>query len=609
MASGRHAAPRPVEPPRAGSADAVHVAPASRERSRRERSRRERSRRERRGSGRLARSLLHPLTLICAVQAAGSLALVWSNTAFTDEADYLRVGHLIIGHWLHGKSWPAGYADKVMSGSPMAYPPLGALADSAAGLAGARIASLAFMVAATVLVFHTAARLLGKTEAVIAAALWALSEPVLRLAFATYDPMSVLLVALAAWLAVEAAYRRGRPVLVLCSAAALGLAVAVAYSAIAITPVVVAFAFLTWWYRFDVRLAVSWTATLTAVAAAVFALVITASRSWAGIAFTVFDRSVNDYQDAALILGDVARASGLVILLAVIGAAAATRERDLPFRLLLVALGATGFVVPAAQLYMQTGWALDKHVAYGMWFASIAGGYGCVAIARWLREAGITSRATVLAAGLTALAVVAAANWQLASLTFRSWPEATSFVASFERVAPRNHGMIFGSAQKRVAAYYAPEGAQWWLWKATAMSLDPTSTRGVPRDRWYSYFAAKLRTTGYGLIALFYRRRPGMRLPASTVIGAGDVARIGAELGRLGAMKAAEPGVPALTRALERDHEFRLVAVGPYNSDTQDGIYAIWLREPGAACRPTVPDRCQPGIGEIGKVGPGIDPA
>lgn len=548
--AGRHAVPRSAAPSLAGSTRAGWT-----------------------------RILLHPLTLICAVQAAGSLVLVWSNTAFTDEADYLRVGHLLIGHWLHGTSWPASYADKVLSGAPTLYPPLGALADSAGGLVGARILSLAFMVAATVLVYHTAARLLGPTEAVIAAALWALSEPVLRLAFATYDPMSVFLVALAGWLAVQAGYRRRGRVLVGCSAAALGLAVAVAYSAIAITPVVIGLAFLTWWYRFDARLAAAWTAALTATACAVFAALITVSGCWAGIAFTVFDRKVNDYQNAALILGDVARDTGLIILLALIGAAGAMRERDLRFRLLLVALGAAGLVVPAAQLYMQTAWALDKHVAYGMWFASVAGGYGCVAIARWLREAGISSRAVVLGAGLTALVLVAAANWQLAYLTFRGWPQASSFVASFERVAPRNDGMIFGSAQKRVAAYYAPEGARWWLWKVTGMTLDPASA-GVRRDRWYSYFATKLRTEGYGLIALFYARPGGMTLPASTVVATSDGARIAAELGRLGAMKATEPGVPALTRALERNHDFRLVAVGPYDSVTQDGIYAIWLREP-----------------------------
>src|SRR5215470_2794136 len=44
------------------------------------------------GITRLTGLMLHPLTLICAVQIAGSLVLVRSNTAFTDEADYLRLG-------------------------------------------------------------------------------------------------------------------------------------------------------------------------------------------------------------------------------------------------------------------------------------------------------------------------------------------------------------------------------------------------------------------------------------------------------------------------------------------------------------------------------------
>jgi hypothetical protein len=528
------------------------------------------------GIRRLAGPMLHPLTLICAVQVAGSLVLVRSNTAFTDEADYLRLGHLLIAHWLHGRSWPAAYADRVLSGAPAIYPPLGALADSAGGLIGARILSLAFMVIATVLVYRTASRLLGRTEATIAAALWAMSEPALRLAFATYDAMSVLLIALAAWLAVEAGHRRRQRVVVLCSGLALGLGVAVAYSAIAIAPVVIVFAFLTWSNRFDLALAGFWTAGLAATAAAVFTLVITACASWPAIAFSIFDRKVNDYQQAPVILGDIAKFSGLIILVALIGAAAAIKEVDRRFRLLLMLLGLTALVVPAAQFYMETAWALDKHLAYGIWFASIAGAYGCVAIARWLRAAGIRSHGIVLAAGLSALVVLAASNWQLASVAFRSWANATSFVSSFERAAPRTSGWIYGSAQKRVAAYYAPEGEQWWRWKVTAMSLDPL---GVPRSRWHSYFASRL-TGGFGLIALFYDRPAGMTLPASTSVGPRDAARIGAELARLQPLKASEPGVPAITKALERNRQFRLVAVGRYDSINNDGIYAIWLRQP-----------------------------
>src|SRR5690348_18408478 len=43
-----------------------------------------------------------PLLGVLAVQAGLSLRLVWSNTAFGDEALYLWSGHVEWAHWLHG---------------------------------------------------------------------------------------------------------------------------------------------------------------------------------------------------------------------------------------------------------------------------------------------------------------------------------------------------------------------------------------------------------------------------------------------------------------------------------------------------------------------------
>src|SRR5437899_8091565 len=47
---------------------------------------------------------VRPLLLIAilTVQALLSLRLVWSNSAYVDEATYLWAGHLEIAHWLHG---------------------------------------------------------------------------------------------------------------------------------------------------------------------------------------------------------------------------------------------------------------------------------------------------------------------------------------------------------------------------------------------------------------------------------------------------------------------------------------------------------------------------
>src|SRR5579875_3749050 len=110
---------------------------------------------------RVRRRTLHgiawPLMVIIAVQTALSARLIWSNTAFQDEALYLWAGHMEFAHWFYGARIPAFPA--YFSGAPVIYPLLGAAADSIGGLAAARVLSLAFMLGATALLWGTTSRL------------------------------------------------------------------------------------------------------------------------------------------------------------------------------------------------------------------------------------------------------------------------------------------------------------------------------------------------------------------------------------------------------------------------------------------------------------------
>ena len=151
-----------------------------------------------------------PLLAVLLVQAALSARLLWSNTAFQDEALYLRAGHLEWARWLHRAPIPDFPA--YFSGAPVVYPPLGALADSVGGLAAARILSLCFMLGVTTLLWGTAARLYGQRAALLATALFAtLAGTQFLGAFATYDAMALFLLALAAWLGVRSADARAGP--------------------------------------------------------------------------------------------------------------------------------------------------------------------------------------------------------------------------------------------------------------------------------------------------------------------------------------------------------------------------------------------------------------
>lgn len=516
-----------------------------------------------------------PVAAICAAQAALSLALVWSNTAYTDEADYLWVGRLEIAHWLHGTSWPSAYAYKTFSGSPVLYPPLGALANSLGGLTGARILSLIFMLIATVLLYLTASKLIGRVGAFFAAALWAFSEPAMRLAFATIDPLSVLLTALAAWFVVQAGYRRRRGEFIAAAAAALALANLTAYSGIVIDPVVIAFAFLVWRDRMTFPQSLSCTAWLTGALVFSFALLMTASRSWPGISSTILAPNPGGYHSISSIASEIWGYSALIIGLALIGALVTLQSEKRNHVALLGGIGFSAFLV--MQFHNQTVSTVDKHLAYGIWFAAISAGYACSKCIEWLPGA---KRPLAALCCATALVYPAAASWQAAWQRYHSWPNADAFISSFKPIAAESQGFLYLPAlEASIAEYYTPQGYEWTRWN-TALSLDPTT----PPNSQTSYYLTQLNSRNYGVIVLFYSTTfSSVRLPGSVLLSEYNKKTYQKLLTTV-AENSGEPGLAALTLALETDGQYGTPIVGRYNtnniSGTHDyGIYAIWQKK------------------------------
>jgi hypothetical protein len=524
--------------------------------------------------------ILHPLTAICAVQAVLSLTLVWSNTAFTDEAYYLWAGHLEIAHWLHGASFPQAALEKNLSGSPILYPPLGALADGIGGLAAARTLSLAAMILATVLLYLTTSRLFGGMAAIAASALWATSEPVIRLAFATYDPWSVFLAALAAWLTVQAGFRKPWRTLLAAAAASLALSNATAYSGVVVDPVLIAFAFLVWRRSMPAARAALRAGLFTAALAIFFSLLLTASRSWAGLEFTVLARSHTVFQSQAiaLVVNDIWKYSGFIMVLAVVGSFVAVAQKSYRGRLLVILCACAAFVIPVAQVYERTAESLDKHLAYGLWFAAMAAAYGFSKLIQPI-PAGRRAFATLCCAAIFAYPVLN--GLQLAQATYHIWANSSDFIAAFKPVAARVDGPFSlpggGGQYDHIAQYYLPEGNEWARWDNPGLSLDPA--RG-PQGSWSArYYQHQLSRGNYGAVVLFYATTfssaPG--LPGRFLLTPQSTSTDRELLGLVGA-SSGEPGLPALTLALETDTGYRLAAVGPYDSDHYHGIYAIWQK-------------------------------
>ena len=283
-----------------------------------------------RRAGRARSAPWWPLLVVLAVQAALSLRLVWSTTAFQDEALYLRAGHLEWAHWLHQAPVPAFPA--YFSGAPILYPPLAAAADSLGGLAAARLLSLCLMLGVTGLLWATTARLYGRRAALLAAGLFAtLAGTQFLGAFATFDALALFLLALATWLAVRAAAMAGFPSrAALLAAAGLALAAAntVTYPAVLFTPVVLAVAVLASWREQPGR---AWLTALAAAGGSWLALAGAAVAAgghayWQGVTVSTLARPPGDVP-VTTVLRSAYVWTSLILVLAVLGAVIALAGR------------------------------------------------------------------------------------------------------------------------------------------------------------------------------------------------------------------------------------------------------------------------------------------
>ena len=450
-----------------------------------------------------------PLLVVLVVQAVLSVRLVGADTAFQDEATYLWAGHLEWAHLLHGVPVPPFAA--YFSGAPVIYPPLGALADSVAGLAGARLLSLVFMLGSTVLVWDVSRRLSGRRAAFFSAALFAVLGPTLHLgAFATYDALSVFLIALAAWCAVSAKEGSEAAGRMAAAGALLALANATAYSSALFDPVVVALAvFIA--LPSGRRVAARRGAALVVVLAVLLiaGLLLGGSPYLSGIEQTTLDRAPGS-DPVLAVLGDAWTWTGVVLVLAVCGVITSWATRQgARHTWLLAILAAAALLGPLEQANLHTLDALNKHIGLGAWFAAIAAGYAAdafIAAAPAGRSRTLTCAACVIALAFPATFGITQ-SWAFST----SWPSSASFIAIFRPLASHTTGHLLVE-DPTLAEYYLPAGHDWQRWSSTrnivlpggSSTGHPTKTAGVTGAGDPAAFARYIGEGYFSLIALNY---------------------------------------------------------------------------------------------------------
>jgi hypothetical protein len=449
-----------------------------------------------------------PLLPVLAVQAVLSLRLVRFDTAFQDEAAYLWAGHLQWAHWLHGAPIPPLSA--YFSGAPVIYPPVGALADSLGGLAGARILSLAFMLGATVLLWGSAGRLFGRRAAFFAAMLFAVLGPTLNLgAFATYDAMSVFFVALAAWLVIRAGERQDATIWMMAAGGALAVANAAGYSSVLFDPVVIMLAVLTAFPEPGGKVIARRCVTLlgTVIVLLSGGLLIGGSSYLTGIGQTTVMRAAGP-DSPFTVVGDAWSWVSVIALLAVCGVVAGWVNHAGRARAWLLAILAAAVLLgPLEQARLHTVASLNKHVVLGAWFAAIAAGY---AVDRFIASAAVGwTRVLTCGACVLALAFPITLGASQSRMLSTSWPNSASFIAIFRPLADHGRGRLLVE-DPAIAKYYLAAGSQWKRWSSTrnivlpsgASTAGPASAAGVTGAGNPAVFAEFIKTGYFSVVAL-----------------------------------------------------------------------------------------------------------
>jgi hypothetical protein len=360
-------------------------------------------------------------TVPLAVQMALSARLIWSNTAFSNEALYLYAGHQELQSHLN----TLGY-ETYFSGAPLLYPVLGAFADSIGGLALARIVSLVFMLAATVLLYRLTNDLFGRLAGFFAALSFVVIAPTQFLgAFATYDPMAFFLLTASAYCAYRAtrgSLREGALVLSFCL---LLLADFTKYATTLYDPIVLAIILLNTARTDSSSRALKRTAIyLTAFAVAGICLIWSAGRGlWQGINYTTLSRATG-VDAPSVVLRDSIIWIGLLLALALLGVVAhLVRAKDRTTSLLLSVFLVAALLATINQARIHTATSLHKHDDFGAWFAAVAVGY----LLAWLcgQDWRRIYRA-VVPVGLVVL--MAILGVQQANQLYRRWPNVTPLI-------------------------------------------------------------------------------------------------------------------------------------------------------------------------------------
>jgi hypothetical protein len=385
------------------------------------------------------------------------------NTAFQDEALYLYAGRQIIHQW-NGGPIPAANYPAWFSGYPYVYPPIGGFLDLVGGLGLARDFSTACMLGVTAMVYSVTDKLFHRPAAIFASAAYATTGVVLFLSrLATYDPLCLLLIAIATALAVDGGMRK-RPWAALAIGPVIVLAVLAKYAALLfILPVLsllaaVAVSFQGWWrgmLRFTLAIAG------LAISAGV-AYRIMDKAAFHAIAGSTTNRSVALKAPRLGLLVHVLHMGGLIYLFAFAGLLLALRLRC-RLRVIAVLMFGTSWLVPVYHIYKQEPISLDKHIAYGLFFAMPLAGYALARLSGHERRTPCATHHGYWTVGLAAVLVLLTLGLSQSRDLYNGWANTSALSTALHTQLRDGTGRILAEDEE-VSSFDAIDVTDPWQW-------------------------------------------------------------------------------------------------------------------------------------------------
>ncbi|HYP44435.1 MAG TPA: glycosyltransferase family 39 protein [Propionibacteriaceae bacterium] len=446
------------------------------------------------------------LAVIATAQVILSRVVPRNDGAFQDEGLYIYMGHRVLDLVRSGEPLfesPGSY----FSGAPAFYPVLAALVDSVGGLQAARDLSLVFLIVTMGATYGLGKQLFGRLAGLLGAAAFAVNGPVIYLSqWATFDSMTLMLAALAAWLAVVSAKSEGllRAPFV---AMLLVAAVFAKYAGAMFVPIVAALAVAAGWSRFG-WLVVRRAAFLVAASVTLFFFIVLL---WGrgmldGLAQTTTERHILNPTGQLELATQAATWIGPWLALALLGGILRLRRQPM---VVLVLLGGS-VLGPLQQIHLGEGTSLSKHVAFGLIFAAPLIG---ALLSTVLQVRAVLLRALLAPAVLALVCALAALGLQHSGRFLTAYPEDTQFREYLREAVAANPGKPILAEQSSAQRYELRDMTEPWQWADTYVFkykglTGPAAYERAIRERYFGVIYLNFTTKNSHQIVKFLGNSP-----------------------------------------------------------------------------------------------------